>query len=249
MGASTTFRSKDGLINEVVLCLYKDAEGTLWIGTGGGLNRFKDGKLFAYTRRSGLLDDSIFQILDDDKGNLWMGSNHGIFSIPKQQLSDFTVGKIRSLQSRAYGIEDGLKTNECNGGFQPAGWKTKEGDLLFPIMRGLTVLRRSSLGASSMIPSIILERVKADNRTLDWNSTAEVQPGKGQIEFQYTAPAFTTPQKIEFRYRLEGFDREWVDAGTRRTAYYTNIPQANTGLPSLPLGAMAFGANRVPHFA
>jgi signal transduction histidine kinase/CheY-like chemotaxis protein len=213
------------LLDQVVLCFHEDAEGVLWIGTnGGGLNRLKNGVFTRYTTSEGMFENTIFSILEDDYGNVWMSSNRGIFSVPKQQLTDFATGKLRSIRSTVYGVADGLASAECNGGFQPAGWKTRRGDIVFPTMKGLAVLDRRHLKEHPLLPSVVIEQVTLDRRTVDVASTADLPPAQGQLEFQYTAPTFVAAQNIRFRYRLEGFDREWVEAGGRRAAYYTNIP-------------------------
>jgi diguanylate cyclase (GGDEF)-like protein len=214
-----------GLSNDSVLSLYEDPESVLWIGTdGGGLNRLKDEKITRFTEKSGLFDDRIMTILDGGDGNLWMSSNRGIFYVKKQQLNDFAEGKVRSFSSVVFGTEDGMKSKECNGGFQPAGWKTREGKLLFSTMKGLAIVDPRRLGTSSLAPSAIIESVIVDKRPFPIDAPAISSPGRGDLEFQYIAPNFLSPQRVGFQYQLVGYDREWVDAMGRRVAHYTNIP-------------------------
>jgi len=117
-----------------------------------------------------------------------------------------------------------MKSPECNGGFQPAGWKTRDGRMWFPTMKGVVAFDPAQVGASEPRPPVLLEQVLIDRRPVDFRHWAEARPGSGELEFRYTAIGFHAPQKIAFRYRLEGFGTEWVDAGSRRAAYYTNIP-------------------------
>lgn len=214
-----------GLSNNVIRAIWGDPDGVLWIGTdGGGLNRFKNGMFTSFSTREGLLDDAIWQILDDNRGNLWMSCNRGIFRVSKSQLNAFAEGRIRQISSHSFGVADGLRSRECNGGFQPAGYRLKDGLLAFPTMKGLAVLDPGHLITNKIQPQVLVESILIDNRRVPGNMLAQVPPGKGQLEFQYTATSFIESQKIRFKYILQGFDKDWTDAGSRRTAYYTNIP-------------------------
>ncbi len=224
-GRFQVFDSRRGLSNDVVLAIHEDAEGVLWIGTdGGGLNRLKDGRFTTYTSKDGLLDDAIFRILEDDSGNLWMSSNKGVFRVSRSALNSFAEGRINRIPTYSYGKADGMATRECNGGFQPAGWRTRDGRLWFPTMRGVVAVDPARLQIAAAPPSVGLDQVLLDGHKRDVKGEARVRPGRGDLEFRYSAPNFRSPQKVTFRYKLDGFDRDWIDAGSRRTAYYTNIP-------------------------
>lgn len=213
------------LSDDHVIGLYEDPQGVLWIGTnGGGLNRLQDGKFTVYTTKDGLFDDRVIQILDPGDGNFWMSSNRGIFYVNKQQLNDFADGKIRSISYGLLGTEDGMKSKECNGGVQPAGWITREGRLVFPTMKGIAIIDPKHLKVDSFTPSTIIENVTIDNKPVPVDATAVSPPGRGDLDFQFTAPSFANPQKLRFQYQLEGYDRDWVDAAGSRHAHYTNIP-------------------------
>jgi signal transduction histidine kinase/ligand-binding sensor domain-containing protein/CheY-like chemotaxis protein len=223
-GHFVSYTTRNGLSNDVVWCMNGDPDGTLWIGTGGGgLNRFKDGKFTVYTARNGLPDDGIYRILEDGRGNLWMSSNKGVFRVPKWQLDAFAEHRLRSLNSTLYGTADGMKSKECNGNFQPAGWKTRDGRLLFPTQKGLAIIDPQRLTANRVPPSVVIERVLIDNRSFDFAQGGAAPPGRGQLQFDFTAVNLVGSSKIRFKYMLEGFDNDWIDAGTRRVAYYTNI--------------------------
>ena len=223
-GKFTAYTSKQGLSDDVVLTTYEDVQGNLWVGTSsGGLNRFKNGKFTAYTMRQGLFDNAIFRILEDDNGNLWMSSDRGIFRVSKKELNDFADGKVDRITCVTYGTSDGLKSPECNGGYQPAGWKTRGGKLCFPTMKGVAIIDPKADFTVAHFP-VVIENVGVHGRLLDPRRTTLVPPGNGQLDFYYTALSFLAPEKIQFRYKLEGFDKDWVDVGTRRVAYYTNLP-------------------------
>ena len=127
-GSFTNYTTKDGLSNDYVRAIVSEPDGSLWLGTyGGGLNRFKDGRFTPVTTRDGLFDDFVSRILDDDHGNFWLLGNRGVFQISKAELNDFVEGRARGISSISYGIADGMKSSEGNGGAQPAGWRTADG--------------------------------------------------------------------------------------------------------------------------
>ncbi len=223
-GRFTAYTTRNGLSSDIVWAINGDPDGTIWLGTsGGGLDRLRNGKITAYTTANGLVDDSVFTVLDDRLGSLWMSSNKGVFSVRKKQLDAFAEGRISSITPTVYGTADGMKTRECNGAFQPAGWRASNGRLFFPTAGGLAIVDPAKL-ATTAPPSAVLERVLVDNREVDLNKPLVIAPGKRQLEFQFTAPSFVAPEKVQFSYILEGFDKDWTQAGSRRLAFYTNIP-------------------------
>jgi PAS domain S-box-containing protein len=220
-----TYTKKDGLSNDVVWTITGDADGTLWLGTsGGGLTRFRNGTFANVTTAAGLFDDSVFQILDDRLGNLWLSCNRGISSVAKDQLNAFAKHQIQQISARSFGVSDGMRSAECNGGFQPAGYRLSSGVLFFPTMKGIASIQPDHIVTNAVPPSVLVEQTSIDNRVFAGKMPFKPPPGKGQLEFQYTALSFIAPERMRFKYTLEGFDKDWVEAGTRRVAYYTNIP-------------------------
>lgn len=225
-GKITTYSLKAGLSNDQILCMYRDSRGILWIGTrGGGLNRFENGRFRAIRKENGLYDGMIQQIVEDRDGKFWMTSNRGLFSIRRKDAEDFLSGKIPVVRSTAYGLADGMRTTECNGGYQPGATRDQMGRIWIPTIRGLVVADPRRLSGNSVPPPVRIESFLANKKPVPFGAKEiRLAPGSGNLEFQYTALSFVAPEKVLFRYRLEGFDRDWIDAGTRRTAYFTNLP-------------------------
>ncbi len=222
-GRITSFTKKNGLASDLILSLYQDSSGAMWVGTaGGGLSRYKAGRWTTVTTREGLFDDSIFAILEDGNGFLWMSCNKGIFRVSRQQLDDFAEGLQPKVTSVAYGRSDGMQSRECNGGTQPVAWKTADGKLWFATVKGVAMIDPNRARAAAA-PPVIIQDIFADRHRLDPSTPQSLAPGTKRLEFRYTGINFAAPDKVHYQYRLEGFDRDWVDAGTRRQASYTNL--------------------------
>jgi len=228
-GTFSLFTTGNGLVNNVILSIHEDGDGSLWIGTERGLNRIKDGKFGAVGSKDGLFDDKIMWILEDYIGHFWMSSNKGIFRVSKADLNDFCDGKIDSVHSFSYDKKDGMRISECNGGTQPAGWKSRDGKLWFPTPKGAVMIDPMNIRVNREPPPVKIETVTVDDRVVPFplNTVEErftVSPGSKRLEFHYTGLSLLVPDRVGFRCKLEGFDAGWVDVGTRRAAYYTGIP-------------------------
>lgn len=203
----------------------EDADGTLWVTTWGqGLNRFKDGKLTTYTTKDGIYDNAAWSILDDGAGDLWMGSNRGIFRVAKQELNDFADGKIAAVHSVVYGTADGMRKRETNTG-SPSALRARDGRLWFATTGGGVVIDPRDIKTNRVPPPVVLEKMIADERAVEpTGANAELAAGTRNVEFQYVGLSFVAPERVKYKYKLEGFDKDWVDAETRHTAFYTNLP-------------------------
>lgn len=222
-GKFTLLDRHTGLPHERVLSIHEDTDAIIWIGTRGGLARLNNNHLTVYTENDGLFNDLVFQILEDNKGYFWMSCNSGVFQVSKRQLNDFADGKIEKLHSRVFGKSDGLKTNEFNGGNQPAGWKSHNGNLWFPTIKGIAMIDPQSAQSTLTPPTVLVERFVVDAKAEQLIEHIQLAPGKKTYEFHYTALSFYAPKQTIFSYQLEGFDATWVNASTRRIAYYTNL--------------------------
>lgn len=224
-GTFKNFTTRDGLSSDRVRSLYEDADGILWLGTyDGGLNRFHNGKFTGYTTRNGLFSDGVFQILPDAAGYFWMSSNQGIYRVPKRELEDFAAGKIQAVTSEAFGRRDGLLNTECNGGRQPSGVRARDGRLWFPTQEGAAIVNPSIVKTNPLPPPVVIEGVTIDRKPIEPNENIEISPNQSNLEIAYTGLSFVKPEQVRFRYKLEGLDEDWIEAGTRRTAYYSHLP-------------------------
>ena len=222
----TAFRKADGLTGEFVRSLYEDREGTLWIGTyDSGIVRYKNGEFRTIAAKDGLFSDGVFCILEDDDGWFWMNSNQGIYRARRQDLNDFADGRISTVTSAGYGPEDGLLNVEGNGGKQPAGLRSSDGRLWFPTAGGLAVIDPKRVHGDERAPDVLIEEIKVDQKEIAQLSTEVVlAPEQKALEINYTGIKLENPGSLRFRYKLDGLDEDWTEAGTRRTAYFSHLP-------------------------
>ena len=215
-----TYDQKRGLSSNSVYDIHQDATGTLWVVTyGGGLNRFRDGRFKAITTQDGLPDNLLLGLLEDGKGNLWFSSNQSVFRLSLKELNDFADGKISFLAPVSYGAAEGMRSTESNGG-SPGGWITSDGRIWFPTLRGVVAIDPTV--GNRLPPPVVLEEAWANKFSLAREHTS-IPPGNNTFDFRFTALSFSAPEKLHFKYRLEPFDKDWVNGGTRRTAHYTNM--------------------------
>lgn len=223
-GRVTVYGRDQGLKNSAVLALAEDPDGTLWIGTnGGGLARLRQGTITSYTTATGLFSDGIFSIVSDSLGHLWMGSNRGIFRVSRRDLDEVASGARPAVTSTTLSFADGLRTGGVWGGANAAGLRATDGRLWFPTVDGAAVVDPARLPRNTALPPVHVTRLVVDDRVIPMAGTVSLPAGSREIEIAYTAPSFVMPAKMQFQYRLEGFDPHWSDAGQRRSAFFTNL--------------------------
>jgi signal transduction histidine kinase/DNA-binding response OmpR family regulator/streptogramin lyase len=238
-GVFTPVTARDGLPSDGIRSLYVDRDGWLWIGTEGrGLARLDprgwgaNGTAAASRRIAtinvsvGLFDNVIHQILEDDASRLWMSTNRGIFWVSRPELMAYADGRIPRVQSTGYTERDGMRNREANGGVQPAGARGLDGRLWFPTQDGVVVVDPKTLqNRDSVAPPVIVEQVIAgDSTLLPARGAVTLSAAQRDVRIEFTALTFLEPRNVRFRYRLNGYDRDWVDAGNRRSAFYTQLP-------------------------
>jgi ligand-binding sensor domain-containing protein/signal transduction histidine kinase len=227
-GQISIFRKNDGLASDFVNCLQLGDDGSLWIGTYGGLSRFANGHIATITTENGLPNNTICDIEDDGHGYYWLSSHGGIVRVKKSEMSRCADGLVQSLNCFCFGKSDGLPTQECSGGFQPAGCMTTNGWLYFPTSKGLVAVEPGAIKTNPLPPPVAIESLLVDGKVVDGdlpaNSLLKISAGRHQVEFRYTALSFVAPDKDQFKYRLDGLDSKWVNAGVKRDVIYSYIP-------------------------
>lgn len=209
--------------------LHADTDGALWITTDSqGLARFKDGKFTEWTSADGLPSDNLVAVAEDANSNLWFSSANGIFGCPKSRLLDYQRGISPPILFWQLSADEGLDTRRCSGAGQPVVARSSDGRLWFPNWHALAVFDPAQLQrslATHPLPPLIEETlVDGVLQMPDASGSLRAKSTSRSLEFHYTSPTLQAPDRLQFRYRLLGWNSDWVDAGPRRTAYYTHLP-------------------------
>jgi len=217
------YTTKDGLPDNGVHSVYQDAAGTVWIATIGGLARLRDGAVTSFAK-AGSLGEIVFEILEDNGRNLWLNGRQGILRASIAELDAYAAGTRRDVPVAIYGLADGLKSTEYNGAYiQRPACRSRDGRLWFATTRGVATIDPSVDRINPIAPPIVVEGVVAGGRA-ETRGPVRVAAGTNAFEVHYTALSLRTPSRVRFTYLLEGLDAGWIDAGSRRAAYYSHVP-------------------------
>jgi signal transduction histidine kinase/streptogramin lyase len=214
--------------HQAVWSMLADADGSLWIGTSdAGLLHYDHGRFTRFTAADGLPDNLICQMLDDQQGNLWIGTHHGIARLNKASLQAFADGQIPDLLCSIYDRSDGLPAQQCADMYQPAAWRAHDGRLWFATAKGVVGVQPGEMPSNTRPPPVVIEALQVDGNTQPPTVAAapvKLSAGSQNFMFQYTALSLTEAGKIRFRYQLEGFDQNWINADSRRWVQYNYLP-------------------------
>jgi signal transduction histidine kinase/streptogramin lyase len=226
-GRFTVMREADGAPSDQISGLWVDEEDVLWVTTPAGLGRWHHGKWTRYTTRDGLVSDALGYLLDDGKGNLWIASRAGLFHVSKKALNEVANGAARSIPCRTFDKADGLPTRQLTFGSQPGAWRGRSNILWFATSKGVVSLNVARFRPNTNPPPVTIETVLVDDvsRSLSAGSTdLALRPADERLEIQYASLNLGAPERARFRYRLEGFENDWIEAGNTRIVRYTKLP-------------------------
>jgi len=215
-GDLRTWRAEHGLPPGEIRGLHVDARGTAWVTSyGGGLARIADGDVTRLGKQHGLPNLSLAGMLADGDGRLWINSNLGVLAIAIADADRVADGHAEQIACQV------LPSGECNG----TGAAYGAGDKLwFPTVTGVSVIYPEMARSDPNPPKVHVEHIDADGDAVAPEQLPTVGRGHASLEITYTGISFDNPELVQFRYRLGGYEDEWQDVGTRRTAYYTYIP-------------------------
>ncbi|MBN2431968.1 MAG: protein kinase, partial [Acidobacteria bacterium] len=210
------YRTTDGLPHGSVYDIHPDRDGSLWIAThGGGLARWREEGFAVVDTRRGLASNYLYQILEDDFGRFWMSSDQGLFSVAAEQLRRCADGVMPTVECLRVGLADGLKTLRGSGGNCPGAIKTADGNLWFPSAAGVIRVDPRPDNTGKDAPPVLIEEVRLSGQAVSIQEELEC-PADAVLTIRYTAIALATPERIRFRYRLQGLSEQWLDAGSDR---------------------------------
>jgi signal transduction histidine kinase/CheY-like chemotaxis protein/AraC-like DNA-binding protein/streptogramin lyase len=224
-----------GLPGNNVRALHEDAEGFLWVATEDrGLARFdrRTGDVVTIRASDGLYDDGLHTFMDDGHGRIWMSTNRGLFRVDRDELEAFARGEVSRVRSTAYTERDGMRNREANGGYQNAALRASDGRIWFATQNGAVVVDPRNVGEPLPAGPVIVEHLTTNDGAVWYPGVSPVNLSARQRAFsvRYSTPYFTDPERLRFRYRLQGFNADWVYAEDGREAIFTNVPPGRYGL-------------------
>jgi PAS domain S-box-containing protein len=211
----------------VVRSIVEDSAGVTWLATQGrGLVRWTPREARAYSTAEGMVDHVLFNVIDDGLGALWVASSRGLARIRKSDFSAIDSGEIRTLDCMTFGRADGLASGATSGSAAPQAAMLADGRLFTATAKGIAVINPRSVQVNEQPPPVVIESALADDRPLapQADRSIVVPAGSNRLEIRFTALSLVSPQRIRFRYQLEGSDPTWVEAGRERSARYTHLP-------------------------
>lgn len=221
----TLKNGKIDVLSTYIRAIHQDKSGTMWFGSyGGGILRLHHGELSAITTNEGMYDNIISHIVEDEMGYFWMGCNRGLARVSKEELNRVADGLQIAVHPSVFGTSEGMNSPETNGGFQPSIARDSSGRLYVPTVNGVVVVSTRQVTKNILPPPVVIERITSERGTSISGSDISISYDNASLQVEYSALSFVNPKRVLFRYRLIGYDKDWIDAGNRRTAYYTNIP-------------------------
>ena len=207
-----------------ISAIEQDQDGAVWVATTIGLLSGKSGIYHLFTRKQGLPDDQLTSVVDDQRGHLWLGSPTGIFRLSKWELLNWSHDQKDLLDFELIDRSDGLTSQECNGGSSPSAIRCRNGTVCFPTVDGLAMIRADRFPRSLRTPQVVIEDCRVNGRGLSPPfAVVQVGPGSARLDISYAALSLTAPEKVRFRIKLDGADRDWRNVGNRRSVSYTEL--------------------------
>jgi signal transduction histidine kinase/ligand-binding sensor domain-containing protein len=211
-----------------------ERDGTVWAATQGGLSLVKDGRIVTMTSRSGLPCDGVDSMLEDSAGSVWLYMTCGIARLSRDDLTRWVAAAVKdpsaqpTIRASVLDGSDGIRSFSSLSTFSPRAARSGDGKLWFAAQDGISVVDPRHLPFNSLLPPVHIEQIIANHIAHDVTSITgdrlDLPPLTGDLQIDYTALSLVAPERVRFRYKLEGWDRDWQEAGTRRQAFYTNLP-------------------------
>jgi signal transduction histidine kinase/streptogramin lyase len=222
-----SYTSADGLGEGAVTSLQLDRDGTLWAATEGGLSRVKNGRVATLTSKNGLPCDTVHWVVEDDAHSFWLDTACGLVRIARPELDAWATDPKRTIQVTVFDTSDGVRSRSDTSGYSPGVARSSDGKLWFLPGDGVSVIDPRHLSTNKLPPPVHIEQVKADGKTYDLSRRVRLPALVRDIWIDYTALSFVAPEKVRFRYMLEGQDSDWREVINDREVQYSNLPPRN----------------------
>jgi ligand-binding sensor domain-containing protein/uncharacterized membrane protein YphA (DoxX/SURF4 family) len=222
-GSFHKFTHEHGLPDDHMSSVFEDHAGAIWVASNSGLSLYDKGRFSTLTTRNGLPCDSIEDVVEDDLGYLWLRTTCGLVRAERAHLINAVASAGTRIDYEVFGPSDGFQPATLHRGTTPRVTKTSDGRLWFVATDGLAVVNPRRIARNTLPPPVHIEQIAVNGKGIDPARTASLPPTLVRMQLDYTALSFTDPDRVFFKYKLDGFDRDWIDAGTQRQALYTNL--------------------------
>jgi len=222
-----SYSAADGLANGRVNDLRFGSRGAVWAATEGGLSRIKDGHIETLSSKNGLPCDEVHWSIEDDDHAVWVYMPCGLARIERSEWYAWVDDPRGVIKATVFDNSDGVASIGVYGSFGPRVTKASDGKIWFPIYDGVSVIDPHHLPFNKLPAPVHIDQITADRKTYDASPQLRLPPLIRDLEIDYAALSFVAPEKVLFRYKLEGKDSDWKDAGNRRQAFYTDLPPRN----------------------
>lgn len=220
-GAIQSFGLEQDFPGEAVFSTYTDESGVVWIAHDAGISRMQEGRFTHYTIWDNHLPSAPFGLLEDRSGRLWMSSSKGIIVVEKKSLNARVSDPEIPVNWQLYDRRDGMVESECIAAVH--AFRSRDGRLWFPTLKGLVAARPDSLPINLLPPPVYIQGFHVGNRRVETGASANFSPDNYRYEFEFKAISFPAPEKIRYRYRLEPLESEWNETSNESHATYTNL--------------------------
>ena len=225
-----SYGAADGLGKGHVPGLQLDEDGALWAATEGGISRIKGGRIDTLTSRNGLPCDKIHWTMRDDSGALWANAACGLIRIARTELEPWIAEPARRIETTFWDAEDGVQLQTEPPTYGPFAARSADGKLWFVAPEGIQVIDPHRLSVNTVRPPVHVERLIADHEIRSQRlpggaaaSTVRLPPRVRDLQIDYTALSLVAPEKIHFKYRLDGQDTDWREVVNERHVQYSNL--------------------------
>jgi signal transduction histidine kinase len=222
-----SFSSADGFPQGYVYALRMDSQGTLWAATQTGLAQVRDGHIATLTRKNGLPCETVHWAMEAADGSYWVYMACGLLRIAPAEVDSWKIDAKSLIRARLFDVYNGVRSEPYSSQASPVVASTADGKLWFRQAEGVSIVDPRHLPFNKLAPPVYIEQVVADRTTYDASAQLNLPPLVRDLEIQYSALSLVAPEKMQFKYKLEGRDRDWQDAANRRRATYTDLPPGN----------------------
>ena len=219
-----SYAAPEGLGEGMVRSFYPDARGSVWAATDGGLSRIKDGRVLTLTSQNGLPCNIVHWMMEDDADSVWLYTACGVVRIAQSDLDAWASNPKQTMQATVFDSSDGVSSRRFPGGYSANVAKSADGKLWFLRPGGISVIDPHHLAFNTLPPPVHIEQVTADDKMYDATNGLRLPARTRNLAIDYTALSLVAPEKMRFRYLLEGQDPDWKEVINDRQVQYSNLP-------------------------